>query len=124
MKKVHIVYVQTEGAKCSYHCRTYLDLTIGDKALVMFSSGEMRLGTVTDVKSNDNSSINVWAVMKIDIEEIKKHVAIGTQLGELDKAMMARYEDFVRNEGFEELAGRDPKMQELYTEYKNLLEEI
>lgn len=124
MKKVHIVYVQTEGAKCSYHCRTYLDLAIGDKALVMFSSGEMRLGTVTDIKLNDNSSINVWAVMRIDIDEIKRHINIGTQLAELDKAMMTRYEDFVRNEGFEELAGRDPKMQELYTEYKNLLEEI
>lgn len=124
MNKVHIVYVQTEGAKCSYHCRTFLDVEIDDRVLVMFSSGEMKLGRVTNVKEEDNENIMVWLVEKINTEKIKKNIRIGEQLGKLDKSMMARYEDFVRKEGFEDLAGRDPKMQELFTEYKSLLEEL
>lgn len=124
MKRVHIVYARAEGARCSYHCRTYLDLKVGDTVLMLHESGNVRLATITDIKDKDNEFIKPWIVERLDIEDLKRKVSIGNEMALLDKKMMARYEEFVRNEGFEELAVRDDEMSSMLTRYRELTDEI
>ena len=60
----------------------------------------------------------------LDKEEMQKHIGIGKEMAKLDKAMMARYEEFIRNEGFEELAEKDEEMAEMLAKYKGLQDEV
>lgn len=124
MKRVHIVYARTEGSHCSYHCRTYLDLRKDDTVIVSYQSGDIKLATITDVKEVDNEMIKNWIVRKVDKDEMQKHIEIGKEMAKLDKAMMARYEEFIRSEGFEELAEKDEEMAELLAKYKGLQDEV
>ena len=124
MKRVHIAYARMEGSKSSYHCRTYLDLEVGDKVLVCYSSGTLRLAEVTGVKDKDDPMVTLWVVEKISPEAIQSHIERGREMAELDSKMMVKYEEFVRNEGYKELAMRDSEMSEFLTRYKELADEV
>ena len=131
MKRVHIAYARMEGSKSSYHCRTYLDLEVGDKVLVCYSSGILRLAEVTGVKDKDDPMVTLWVVEKISPEAIQSHIERGremaeldSKMAELDSKMMVKYEEFVRNEGYKELAMRDSEMSEFLTRYKELADEV
>ena len=124
MKKVHIVYVKIGDSHSSYHCRTYLDLAIGDTVLMAYDTCSLKLATVIGIKDKDNEMVRPWIIEKLSKEEIRSRIEKGCEMADLDKRMMAKYEEFVRNEGFEELAERDAEMSALLSRYRELSDEI